>query len=63
MKITRIDSNSSIMCLELICCPFMTVTDIGQCSVFNKILAVKVKSWSMKQELAPKSKREDAKSW
>ena len=62
MKITRIDSNSSIMCLELICYPFMTVTDIGQCSVFNKILCVKAKSLSMKEELTLESRKAETKT-
>ena len=36
----------------------MIMIDIGQWSVFNKILCVKTKFFSMKQELAPEFKEQ-----
>ena len=58
----RIDSDSSVMSLEAMGRPSLTMTHTGQCNGFNKILCVKAKFRSMKQELAPESKRAYAKN-
>ena len=61
-RTTRTHSDSSVVSPEAMGQPSMIVTDIGQCNGFNKILCVKAKFRSMKQELAPEYKRAYAKT-
>ena len=56
-----IGSYSSTMSPEAIGCPSMTPTATGLGSLFKRMFCDKANSGSMKQELAPESRRAEAR--
>ena len=61
-RTTQIGSDSSTIFPDEIGRPSMTTTDAGQGRFFNRIFSDKANSLSIKQELAPKSKRAEART-
>jgi hypothetical protein len=61
-RATRIGSNSSTISPDAIQRPSMTEIDIGWDIFYKIILCARANSRSMKQELAPESKRAEPKA-